>query len=77
MICTQRPLRRVAPRELKQMITLVLSEPQTASDRGKHLVGRLRPALLLQPCEVVHAHPAQGRHFLTPQPFGAATGPAG
>jgi len=77
MVAAQHPLRRGVPGEPEQVVTFLKGEVQTAGDRGEHLLGRVRSALLLDPAVVVGGHTAQRRDLLAAQPARAPAGAAG
>ena len=59
---------RVVPGEPEQVVALVEREVQSLRDRGDHLLGRLRPALPLEPGVVVGRHVAERGDLLAAQP---------
>ncbi len=66
--------RRVAG-EQEEVVAFVDRQPQAARERAQQLLGGLRPALLLQPREVVGRHAGQRRDLLAPQARRAAARP--
>jgi hypothetical protein len=63
--------------EQEQVVAVLQREMQAAGDRGEHLLGRVRPALLLDARVVVGGHAAERRHLLAPQSTGTPALPAG
>jgi hypothetical protein len=56
-------------------LALVVGQAQGASQRRQYLLGRRRPASLLEPHEVVDRDPRLLGHLLAPQAGDAAPGP--
>jgi hypothetical protein len=65
------------PRDLEQVVALVAGQPQRASERGEHLLARLRAAALLQARVVIGRHHGEGRDLLAPRARGTAANPGG
>jgi hypothetical protein len=57
----------VVPGDDEQVVTVVQGEPQPASDRGKHLPGRLWTSAAFEAAVVVRRHPAQHGGFFSSQ----------
>ena len=62
--------------ETRAVVAFVEVEPEAAGDRREHLLGRLRPPLLLEARVVVGGHAAQRGDLLASQPVRATPRPA-
>ena len=67
--------RRAHARDPEQVVPLVLGEHQGPGQGREDLVGRVRPAPLLQPDVVIDRHPGQFGHLLAAQPGGTRRRP--
>lgn len=61
----------------EEVVSFAERQMQPLSDRGDHLLRRLRAAFLLKARVIVGRHVTQRGDFLAPQPGGATTLPAG
>jgi hypothetical protein len=57
---------------VEQVVALVVGQPQRPGQGGEHLVGRRRPAALLEAREVVDRQARELRHLLAAQARHAA-----